>query len=300
MDAILEIEAFNQDRKLADFSILLRTPPSLVSVDTRSLADWSQIAQRVGSALKSPTFAGQRISLLQVLEVTNHEERALEVELPKRPESAALVQAGSRLSYSDTGCSGSGYSVASVATPDRLSDDILILPFDQNFIRNAESLVRDPELKDHQVMRIEPGASALIGIYAKGAAASRWQEQGPLTPDLQSIGVPTTCYQACLERECDGHCSVRFCRSDFIQGLNVRTTIAPPSIHPLTCTCSRYETRRYQTSITVGTDRGGVSLQLPAPQTLMKARFADLDSIRDPQIRVIKFLSEQAEVIWAN
>ena len=288
----LEVELFGATRRLSQITIQLRTPPSEVAVVERSLAEWSALASTIGDALKRPVIQGQQLSLVRVIELTNHENTPIVASLPRRL-GGSLAQWTNVRTYQDLGCSGAGFAVNSSPAWQPLSNDLVLLPLDETLISSAQELLGAPSLRGKLELEVSANETKRVAVYALGTAAARWSSLGPESSTLQSISVPSSCYQVCTQRECDCtvHCNTR--AMDFMEGI-----LRPTEPTPLGCTCSAYEDRRHSVGITVGVERSTVALRIPADSTVMSLRYGDLDSHQDGEVRALAYTAEETDIQW--
>ncbi len=288
----LELEIFSASRKITTIDLKVRTPPSDIEVSTQGLEAWQSLAPTIGEALRSVSIQGKPLSLVRVIEFKHGANKPVELTLPKRT-GGRLLQWSNPMTYRDLGCVDAGYAVDSSPRWEPISTDLLILPLDETLITAATEVLDDSSTLGTQVLVVPPGAVKRMGFYAAGESAARWSRNGPERSSLQAITVPGQCYTVCTARECDCtiHCSARV--KEFIDGL-----LRPAEPIPMGCTCSDYDSRRRSATITVGTDRGAVRLEIPATGTGMTVRYGDLDPLQDGETRPITFSPEQSEVSW--
>lgn len=273
----LEIEIFGTTRRLASFSVELRTPPSRLQIETLSVRDWQSQASDTQLGLLKFVLAGKRLNMVRALRIRNDEFRQVEILVPRRIE-ASMVQWTNPMRYRDTGC---GYAIEESPSWDSFTDDVLVLPIDERLIPEAEASLGRRELQDRLSLTVPPGEDRLVGTFAIGNGANGWMDSGPAQPILSQATVPNTCYDVCLITDCFHP------REPFNLGLR-----------PQRCTCIAWETRRHVATVTVGVNRGPVLLNVPPEYTDWSVRYSDRDFTRESEARMLSVLPESSEVSW--
>lgn len=291
------IEFFDASRKMTEIHIPLRTPPSKIESSEISLSEFSKTKEATGSSFRVAALHGTRLNLLRVLKFVNLEDQSVEVHLPRYTEGR-LLQWTNPKNYRDTGCNGAGFAVDESPHQEVLSEQVYLLPISPQFLEEMAVTLDRPGSSIDITAVLPPGETLFVGVYAFGTRADDWMNQGPQPTELQSINVASSCYSVCTEHECECvHCSGGKTIESLIESLQSKIE---PDMNVMGCFCSRRETRRNSALVSVGIERGLVTLSVPKSRTWASYRYADLNAHVDPETRSAQVLQESAEIKWMN
>lgn len=286
----LEIQLFGSSARTATVRLILRTPPRQLRPSMVPLRDWKSQADSLRSAAIKLVVSGKRLNLFRVLRLQNEETAPIEVHFPRRP-SATFTQWVNSLTHRDTGC---GFAVDESPRWEPIADEVIALPIGPSIITDAATTIAKPTLRDRMGLSLAPGEMRFVGLYAIGARADEWLDGGAVGPELRQIGVPSSCYEVCVERECECvRCGLKH-QSDPI-GWLLRS---PGAEQRKGCFCIRKAIRRNSATVTVGVNRGTPRLSVADSDTSWPTRFSDLDFSQDSQSRAIPAIPSASDVAW--
>jgi hypothetical protein len=268
----LTIDLYSEGKKALTVEFTLRTPPANLETAEVSLRDWRASAAAVEQGLISSEIGGRRLNLLRVIELRNSEPTDLEFQMPRRP-GAALTQYQNSMSHQDYNC---GFHYNQNPHTEQLASDVIFLPLGEPFITLAAESMANPEVRDRLPLTIPANGTLRLGVFAVGAGADNWMDNGPGAPSAHNITVYSDCYDYCAEWVSSGPHRPEHIKRD----------------------CARWERRRNSTTITVGYDCGPVLLTVPVEFTQIAARYADLDFTMDAETRTFNLVPASSEVIW--
>lgn len=278
----LKVELFSPLKRIATVEVPVRTPPSKIDVSLSTPTQWMESGRDKPEVLRAPVVNGTRLNLIRVITLSNQEELPVVVSLPRRPQ-ASLFQWENPMVHQDLGCRGPGYRIDESPRNTQLAQELVVFPMERDFLPEAEKTLKSPNLRGSVTTVIAAGSEARFGIYAIGEGAKRWLDQGPLQAEVRQIEVPTTCYDECVQMECERG------GRPYLMSLESSMKEGDLQLNPMGCHCAMRATRRRRTQVTVGVNRGAVQLRFSPNQQLFSARFGDLTSDRDGEIRLLPY-----------
>lgn len=279
----LRIELYVAGKSKYLFTYLLRTPPNKLTTNFEDLKEAKTNLKTIKTASLSTiqTDKGQA-NLIQTVSIENKEDYAIEFELPRKPNTKLIQNVVQRNAYGTDCGHPDGVALVNTGSEDVLSDDIYIVPLDENLISELFRVSKNKITNEKFLTRLMPNESAVFGIYGFNDKATSWMNTGPKASNLSLGNFVSSCRKEC---EPSDHChgkagckEVGLFKVDNIAGI-----------------CNK--NYGYQ-GHWVGEERGIVFLRNNEDQIFSNIRYADFDLGSDAETRKFNFFKKETEISW--